>query len=167
MTRLALDEIAAIEAIRLLKARYCRYFDLKQWDRLSGLFAPGARVEGFSSVPDGTDISVFIERVSARLGAAVTIHHVTAPEIVVQGVDAARGIWAVADYVDLGPDHVGYGNASERGWRGWGYYEEAYVCQDGTWRIGFMRLVRQRMTPLMADHLRAQPGRIKPSPDWL
>ena len=32
------EKLAAIEAIKVLKARYFRYMDTKQWDKLSTVF---------------------------------------------------------------------------------------------------------------------------------
>lgn len=160
------EDLAAIEAIRQLKARYCRFFDTGQWDRLAGLFTPDARLEGFTSVPDGSGPEAFIAAVSVRLSGAVSIHHVTAPEIVPDGPDRARGIWAMSDFVQLATDPDD--RASEdRGWRGWGYYQEAYARHGGVWRIAFMRLVRSRLDPLPAGLPPPAPGRPPPASDWL
>ena len=35
-----------IEHVRAAKARYCRYVDTKQWDKLSSLFTDDCRFEG-------------------------------------------------------------------------------------------------------------------------
>jgi hypothetical protein len=161
------DDLVAIERIRQLKARYCRLFDTKQWDRLRAVFTPDARLEGFSSMPDGSGVEVFLEVVSRRLAPAITIHHVQAPEIKLLGPDKARGIWSMSDYVDFPPVPASSGVSGERGWRGWAWYEEEYEESDGAWRISFMRLVRQRMDALPADAAPPKPGRLKPSLDWL
>ena len=42
--RRALD----LDAIHQLKARYCRFIDTKQWDRLASVFTADARFEGLS-----------------------------------------------------------------------------------------------------------------------
>jgi hypothetical protein len=160
-------ELLAIEAIRQLKARYCRFVDTKQWERLADVFTPDARLEGFGSVPDGADPTALIAAISKRLADAITIHHVHTPEIVLTGPDRARGIWPMMDYVDFHTGEQGAEMPADRGWIGWGYYEEDYVRSDGDWRISFMRLARQRMDDLTAAHPMAKPGRHKPSVDWL
>lgn len=167
MKQSALDELVAIEAIRQLKARYCRFVDTKQWQRLEALFTPEAQLEGFGSVPDGSDPETFVAGVSKRLAEATTIHHVHNFEVALAERDRARGIWAMMDYVDFGRDEKWGDAASNRGWSGWGYYEEEYVRVDGSWRISFMRLVRQRMDMLATGHPSAKPGRHKPSVDWI
>ncbi len=159
-----LQNLLAIAEIRRLKARYCRLVDTKQWDRLKQVFAPDATVAGFASVPDGTTAEAFVAGIARTLAPAVSLHHVHEPEIVVTGPDAARAVWPMMDYVDFGDTATG---PAGRGWIGWGFYEEAYARIDGAWRIAFMRLARQRMNPLAADHPPAAPGRVAPDPDWL
>lgn len=161
------DALAADAAIRRLKAAYCRFVDTKQWDRLADLFTPDARFEGFGSVPDGAGPADFVAGVEAFLGTALSIHHVHTPEIELTGPDAARAIWPMMDYVDLHPDGPPADAEARRGWIGWGYYEEAYVRVAGAWRVSELRLVRQRMDPLAADHPLARYGRHAPRPDWI
>lgn len=161
------DAPADIAAIHHLKARYCRFVDTKQWDRLRALFTEDARLEGFGSVPDGADPAAFVAGVSAYLAHALTIHRVQSPEIELRGPNAARGLWAMMDYVDLHPDAAPPDGGQNRGWMGWGAYEEDYVCVDGTWRIAYMRLARQRLDWLAADHPRAAYNRHAPRPNWL
>jgi SnoaL-like domain len=121
-----LDRLFAIEEIRQLKARYCRFVDTKQWQRLEELFMPEARLEGFGSVPDGSDPATFVAGVSVRLADAITIHHVHEPEVKLTDPGRARGIWPMMDYVDLRPTEPGENPQADRGWIGWGYYEEEY-----------------------------------------
>ena len=159
----SLDRLLAADAIRQLKASYCRFVDTKQWGRLTALFAPDARVEGFGSVPDGSDAAAFVEGVAAFLGPAISIHHVHEPQILVSGPDTARAVWPMMDYVE----RPAAPTPEERGWIGWGFYEEDYVRSAGIWRIAFMRLARQRMDALTPDHPRPRPGRIPPVSGWI
>ena len=99
-----------------------------------------------------------------RIGASVSIHHVHAPEIVLTGSDNARGCWPMMDYVEFTARDD---RAADRGWISWGCYEEEYRRIGGQWRISFMRLARQRMDTLTADHPALTAGRIAPDPDWL
>ena len=167
MNPTALDPLPAIEAIRQLKARYCRFVDTKQWERLKALFAPDAQFDGFGSVPDGTDPATFVSAISKRLAQAITVHHVHAPEIVFLEPQRARGVWAMMDYVDFQAGGQAKGTGAGRGWIGWGYYEEEYACLDGVWLISYMRLTRQRMDELTADHPEAKFSRHGPATDWL
>ena len=128
MTLSTLDDMLAIEAIRQLKAAYCRLVDTKQWQRLEMLFAADAKMEGFGSVPDGSGPSVFIAGAAERIGASVSIHHVHAPEILLSSPDTARCVWPMMDYVEF---PAGSTPTGERGWIGWGFYEEEYACIDG------------------------------------
>ena len=159
-----LEDLLAIEAIRQLKAAYCRLVDTKQWDRLQALFTADATVEGFGSVPDGAGPAAFVARVAERIGASVSIHHVHAPEIALTGPATARGVWPMVDYVEFLP---GAHPAGGRGWVGWGFYEEEYARVDGEWRIAFMRLARLRMDDIGPDHPALKPGRIPPAADWM
>jgi hypothetical protein len=158
-----LDHLLAIEAIRQVKAAYCRFVDTKQWDRLAGLFTADATVAGFGTVPDGTSAAAFVRGIAGRLAETVTLHHVHAPEIAITGTDTARGCWPMMDYVEF-PDAA---TTADRGWIGWGIYEEEYRCEAGEWRISFMRLARQRMDDFEPDHPALKPGRIAPDPGWL
>ncbi|MEZ5649388.1 MAG: nuclear transport factor 2 family protein [Burkholderiaceae bacterium] len=157
-----------LEAIRQLKARYCRFVDTKQWTRLAALFVPGTVFEGFGSAPTGADERQFIAGISARLAEVVSIHHCHTPEIAFTGERSARGIWQMMDYLQF-PDGQRPREAPDSpGFVGWGYYEEDYrLCDDGRWRFCFMRLTRQRIDPLAADHPPVRAGFIAPTPDWL
>jgi len=167
MNESAIDELLATIAIQQLKARYCRLVDTKQWAQLITLYTADARLDGFGSVPDGTDPPTFVAGVSKRLDPAITIHHVQCPEIQILGPAAARSIWPMMDYVDFDPRGDASGLAADRGWVGWGYYEEEYVRADDTWLISYMRLTRQRMDQLADGHHRAMFGRHSPSKNWL
>ena len=43
----------AARAIAETKARYCRFIDTKQWERLASLFTSDCRFEGLGSAPPG------------------------------------------------------------------------------------------------------------------
>ena len=161
------NELLAFEAIRQVKARYCRFIDTKHWQRLEQLFTPDAHLEGLGSAPDGSTPASFVEGIAARFATAVSVHHVHAPEIVMVEPGHARGIWSMMDYVQFQPGGTSAKVPAERGWFGWGYYEEEYVLRDDVWLISFMRLARQRMVALSADHPAVEFGRLGPTADWL
>lgn len=170
--------IHAMEQIRQLKARYCRFVDTKQWLRLKELFTVDARFEGLGSAPAGCDRDAFIAGVASRLEACISVHHCHTPEIRLTGPDAARAIWAMCDYLEW-PEPLPLREAPGRkGFTGYGYYEEAYRREGGAaggiWKIAFLRLVRLRVDPLPEGRPSAGPG-VRPTllgpaasaADWL
>ena len=161
------SELLAFEAIRQVKARYCRFIDTKQWQRLEQLFTPDARLEGLGSAPDGAMPADFVKQIAARFASAISVHHVQAPEIIMLQPSRARGIWSMMDYVQFQPDATSKKLTTERGWVGWGYYEEEYVLRGDAWLISFMRLARLRMDALSDEHPAVEFGRLGPTADWL
>jgi uncharacterized protein (TIGR02246 family) len=136
--------LADIEAIKQLKARYFRSIDRKDWNAFGLVFARDAVME----VPE-VDVTqhgrdAIVEFVSGALVGAQTVHHGHMPEIEITGDGAARGIWAMFDYVEWPPTAAG-----ERiGLHGYGHYVEVYVREEGVWRIARTRLERLRVDPL-------------------
>ncbi len=133
-----------VEAVKTLKARYFRTLDTKDWDGFGAVFAVDAVLEvpEADMVVEGRD--AIVASVSAALEGARTVHHGHMPEIQITGPDTAVGTWAMADYVEWAS-----GAGGERvGIQGFGHYREAYVRQDGDWRIARSRLERLRVDPL-------------------
>lgn len=160
-----------LEEIKRLKARYCRYVDTKQWDKLATLFAPGTTFEGFGSAPPGADAAMFISGISKRLADVVSIHHCHMPEIEMTGAETARGLWSMMDYLEFPADSAPKEAPGSRGFYGWGYYEEEYKRTGPNtgdpWQFTFLRLTRQRIDPLPADHPARRAGVLAPSPSWI
>lgn len=129
---------ADIEAIKQLKARYCRLLDTKDWAGWRDIFA-----DDFVSdtTPSGgvliTGADKFVEFITNTLGkpSQPTVHQVHAPEIELTSPSTARGIWALNDVVRLAP---GVNLA------GYGHYHETYEKTDGRWRIKTSTLTRLR-----------------------
>jgi hypothetical protein len=134
-----MDDAAAlleIEAIKQLKARYCRYLDTKDWTAWRGIFADdflSDTSQAGGKVIRGADDFVAFTRKS--LGDRATAHQVHAPEIELTSATTARGIWAVEDVVRLAPGV---------NLRGYGHYHETYEKIDGQWRITSSKLTRLR-----------------------
>lgn len=139
-----------IEALKQLKARYCRLLDAKDWAAWRELFTDdflsdttasgGKRIEGADA---------FIAFVRRMLGAArkITVHQVHAPELELLSATDARGIWALNDIVRLAPGFTLHG---------YGHYHETYAKQQGQWRLRSSRLTRLRAdirTPLLTLRL--------------
>jgi len=125
-----------IEAIRQLKARYWRFIDNKLWDDLAGCFAEDVVL----TVPSGTEEDIKIEGRTALLGflkevlgeSVLTTHQGHQSEIEITNETTAKGIWVLRDYnVDSQANKI---------YDGRGYYEEAYIKENGEWKIKNYRL---------------------------
>lgn len=131
----------AINAIHILKARYFRYMDTKQWDLWRQLFTDDMvfyhddSTSSGATAPRTRGADRFVEHVSSLLATAVTVHHGHMPEITITGDRTATGIWTMSDVI----------SDPERSWafRGYGHYHERYERgPDDEWRIRELRLTR-------------------------
>jgi hypothetical protein len=126
-----------IEAIKQLKARYCRLLDTKDWQGWRAVFADDFRSD--TSSAGGTVIvgaDEFVAFVRKNLENQPTVHQVHAPEIELTSETTARGVWALNDVVRLAP---------ALNLDGYGHYHETYEKTDGQWRIKTSTLTRLRM----------------------
>lgn len=127
-----------IEAIKTLKARYCRLLDAKDWSSWRELFADDFVSDTSRSggaVIEGADAFVAFTRANIGKPSQPTVHQVHAPEIEVLSPATARGVWALNDVVHLAPG---------LNLNGYGHYHETYVKIDGQWRIKTSTLTRLR-----------------------
>ena len=131
-----LRELKDIESIKQLKARYFRFMDTKQWDEWQWIFTEDAWLKWG---PDEDQVfegrRAIVDGVSSSLEGAVTVHHGHMPEIEILSADAARGIWAMYDWVDAPAFEL----------HGFGHYHEEYRRQEGVWRIHRLQLTRLRI----------------------
>jgi len=131
-----LQNIVDLEAIKMLKAKYFRSMDTKDWASLESCFtedlladfreAPGMLTEGRDT---------YMNQIKEILKEATTVHHGHMPEITFTDDLCASGIWAMDDYVEL-PGFL---------LEGWGHYHEQYRKEDGSWKISSIRLTRLRL----------------------
>jgi hypothetical protein len=127
------DALTEIEAIKQLKARYCRLLDTKQWAEYRELFTDGfvsdTSAAGGFRIAGADEFVAFLQR---TLGRRATSHQVHNPEVTLTSETAAHGIWALHDVVGIarGTTLVGYG-----------HYEETYLRTD-RWRISTSVLTR-------------------------
>lgn len=140
MTTPTPDQLADIEALKQLKARYFRHMDTKDWTALRTVFTDDARmdIDGFANA-GGDAIIAFMSDVLTPLR---TVHHGHMPEITLTGPDTATGIWAMFDYVQFPAE------GAPQGFHGYGHYHDEYRKQDGTWRIASTTVARLRIDPL-------------------
>lgn len=139
-----------VEAIKRLKARYCRLMDTKDWEGYRQLFADDVTVDLESAgeaVPGQDQESTkaagaviagadsFIAMLVPTLGEAVTVHQCHTPEIDLLSPTTATGIWAMEDLLRF-PDGTQL--------HGFGHYHETYEKYENGWRIKSTRLTRLR-----------------------
>ncbi|HEY7053742.1 MAG TPA: nuclear transport factor 2 family protein [Mycobacterium sp.] len=134
-----IDSAAAlleIEAIKQLKARYCRYLDTKDWAAWREIFTDdflSDTSKAGGKVIEGADEFVAFTR--RNLKDRATAHQVHAPEIELTSATTARAVWALEDVVRLAP---------AINLRGYGHYHETYQKAGGQWRIKSSQLTRLR-----------------------
>jgi hypothetical protein len=155
MSRLTADQLADIEAIKQLKARYFFHLDHRHFEDLRALFTEDA---DFDSARLGeyqmADLDAFIDYARRGLTGGVSVHHGHMPIIELTGPDTATGIWAMVDYVE-GPD----GQGGTRGFVGYGHYHEAYRRVGEEWKIARWAITRLRVDPLApGTPLQRRPG---------
>jgi ketosteroid isomerase-like protein len=118
---MTLDDLVAIEAIRRLKARYCRSIDAKDWVALAAVFTSDAQLRKGEHVVVGRD--AIVGTISATLADVPTAHAAHTPVIDIVDATRATGIWG-SIYCRVG-DPPSYGT-----------YDEVYSRgDDGQWRI--------------------------------
>ena len=135
-------QLADIEALKQLKARYFRFVDTKDWTGLRTLFTDDCR--HYYVDQDGTERYTsnddYVPMMRATLDDGVTTHHGHTPEITLTSDTEAEGIWAMFDYVQT---NAPQGRVSLMGY---GHYFETYrKGDDGVWRISSKRNVRLRV----------------------
>lgn len=153
--------LLAIESIKQLKARYCRFLDTKDWAAWRSLFTDdfvGDTSEAGGKLVTGADDFVAFTRSSIGRPGQATAHQVHAPEVELTSPTTARGVWALQDVVQLG-----------RGFTlvGYGHYHETYQNIAGKWLIKSSKLTRLRediVTPVfslrISDRIRTAAGKL-------
>ena len=144
---------AETEQIKMLKARYFRFVDTKNWSRLRGLFTDDSVFKGLWAAAAGPD--EFVAAIQRNLDAdTFSAHYGYMPEITRTGDGTARGVWAMQDYL-LWPtnskSYLGISVPGQRGIRGYGHYEEEYRRTPGGWRITSLRLTRLRIDAITSE----------------
>jgi hypothetical protein len=136
-----------IEAIKQLKARYCRHLDTKNWAAWREVFAAdfvSDTSEAGGAVIIGADKFVAFTRKNIGKAWQLTAHQVHAPEIELTSATTARGVWALNDVVRLLP---------ALSLNAYGHYDETYEKIDGQWSIKTSKLTRLRedmITPIFS-----------------
>ena len=138
----SLEELLAVERIRALKARYCRFLDTKQWDGLADLFLVDAvldvKIDTGLAPMHGRD--ALIAQIKAAVIDAATSHQVHTPEIELGGPGSATGIWAMEDRVVWQPGKSPVPGVASI--TGYGQYHETYLLTPAGWKFASLRLTR-------------------------
>jgi hypothetical protein len=129
-----IQRIEDLEEIKLLKARYCRFVDTKDWAGYRGLMVDDYSLDSDGGLHSGADQVVAF--VKAALGGATMTHQVHTPEITFVNDDHATGIWAMEDMVVIP------GDGGDFRLHGMGHYHETYVRAPDGWRLQSTRETR-------------------------
>jgi hypothetical protein len=132
----ALERLVAIEAIKTLRARYCRCLDTKDWVGLRDVLASNIRLELPSLASRGgiTGIEDFLAVVQQWFGASPSLHANYLPEIEIVSPTQASAIWAQEHFIP-----ARYRPGEHHG-HGYGYSHDRYERVDGVWLIASIRL---------------------------
>ena len=160
---MTLEELAAVEEIRGLKARYFYAVDTRDWALLESLITDEARID-FTSEPDLRGVSSgagsvieaeswtfrggaeFTAWVAPLLENVISVHNGHDPIITLTGGETATGVWPMSDRLETQGEVF----------RGYGHYHDAYRRVESEWLISELTLTRlvavvgeQRDTPLL------------------
>lgn len=126
-----------IEAIKQLKARYCRLMDMKDWVAYRRCFTDDVTMDttnsGGNVIIGADDFLIFL---IAAIGDVVTVHQCHTPEIDVTSATEASGIWAMEDMLR-------FADGTEL--HGYGHYHERYQKEGDDWLIKACTLTRLRL----------------------
>ncbi|MBI3223668.1 MAG: nuclear transport factor 2 family protein [Mycolicibacterium cosmeticum] len=143
------------EAIRQLKARYCRFLDTKDIEAWKTVFAHDVVVKldmaistggaDGQTAPDLHGLDEFLPVVLGGVEGAQTKHHCHTPEITLTSDTTAAAIWAMEDLL-LFPNGGQLFGA--------GHYHETYEKRAGNWVITSLHLTRTilQFTAGLDDH---------------
>lgn len=132
-----------LEAIRQLKARYCRLLDTKDYEAWKRLFADDVVVKLDMAISSGGadgqtapplhGLDEFVPVVLGGVEHAQTKHHVHTPEITLTSDTTASAIWAMEDLLLFADGGELFGA---------GHYHETYEKRAGDWVITSLHLTR-------------------------
>jgi hypothetical protein len=138
-----------LEQIKQLKGRYCFLVDTKRWADCRALLTDDCHVEMPGAEVRGMTSDEFVTRAAEMLDGVRSVHQAQTPVIEFHGNERARGVWAMFDWLEFPPGDPRHCGRPHR--IGYGYYEEEYRREGGTWRISVLRLRRMRLDRLAPD----------------
>jgi ketosteroid isomerase-like protein len=145
---MTIENLLIVEEIRTLKAKYCYFLDLQDWDGWAGLFTQDASLITDTAVssqgedpmptPETRGRQAIRKMVSELLTGATTVHQCHTPIIEITSSKTATGIWAMEDVVRMRGYHL----------HARGHYREHYAIEEGRWRIASLHLTRTMIDTL-------------------
>ena len=146
------ERLAAIEAIRLVKARYFRGVDCDDGDLVRSILATECELDYRACCTDPATGRDFMPAMNVvlkgrdswvsgafRKAGIVSVHQGHQGEIEITGPDTARAIWAMTDRFFMPP------GAPWARLEGFGFYHESYIKEQGEWKIATLRIERLRV----------------------
>lgn len=133
-------QLADIEVIKQLKARYCLLLDAQEWDALRALFTDDASFSVGSG--DYPDADAFVANLRKSLTGESHVHIAQMPIIELTGPDSARGLWTFSNRGALG------------------HYQDRYERRPDGWRIASMTMTW--IHPPSEELLRTRKGQFAP-----
>ncbi|HEX7872633.1 MAG TPA: nuclear transport factor 2 family protein [Sphingobium sp.] len=146
------ERLAAVEAIRTLKARYWRGVDRSDDDLVRSILHPDCVLDYTGCCTDPASGRDFLPAMNVVLrgrdswaGGAfkaaniVTVHQGHQQEIDVTSATAATGIWSFSDRF-FNPAGVPFARFS-----GYGFYYDSYEAVDGVWLLKTTQIERLRV----------------------
>jgi hypothetical protein len=138
-----------IEAIKRLKARYCRAIDTADWDLLAACYTPDTMIDisreealaDFRQPVRG--IGPVIDAMRSALGQGKSLHVTFLPDIEIVSPTEAKGIWGLEYYTWQPP------GSPIPVLHGFAYSHDEYRKLDGRWLVHKVRV----------DLLWSEPGR--------
>jgi len=132
------DRLIATEDVKVLRARYCRYIDMKLWDDLRSLLHEEISLDLSSSngKPPIVGRDDFILYVSNRFSNEPSLHLNFLPEIQILSPYEATAIWAQEHF--LYPMWI----SGEKHSHGYGWTSDRYLKVDGQWQVRTVSLMR-------------------------
>lgn len=137
-----LAKLEAYDAIRTVKAQYCRFLDNKDWEGLAGIFTADMILD----VSEDTGKPPFEGREAAldcirwSVTDAKTAHQIHFSEITLDGEDAADAVTPMQDRVVWAPGRSPVPGVASI--TGYGHYRERYIKEGGSWKIARLKLTR-------------------------
>lgn len=142
-----LRRVEDILAIGQLRAKYCKYLDVGDWDALVELFTPDGEFHGIGSAAGRAELKEFYARM--RRESIEAWWHFSSNETVELDGDRATGETYLDQPCVL--DGVAYASA--------GRYRDEMVRQDGQWRFAKRTVTFFYFVPLAEGW---RPGHIVP-----
>jgi hypothetical protein len=146
------DRLAAIEAIKQVKARYFRGVDTGNGELVRSILAEDCVLDYMGCCTDpatGRDylpaMNIVMEGRAPwstgglRDAGIVSAHHGHNSEITIESATRASAVWSMTDHLFLPPDG-GYAVMT-----GYGFYHETYEKVGGNWLIKTLRIERTRV----------------------